>query len=124
MQYDLYGYVQDLDCPARVIEISLTHILTSIFGACFEWLATWLLFGYPSFHFDSNLVLNELLVPNVSELDIKVDSDSKENTKKRRMSVCKAWKQACSGGNIRKDDVKGIYDVSNEFDLHYPFFLE
>jgi len=59
------------------------------FGAIFEWLATWLLLGYPTFHFSLSKALDGL-----------------------RTHGIKGVAEGCSGGNMRHDEIRAIYDGS------------
>ncbi|KAF5390891.1 hypothetical protein D9757_004458 [Collybiopsis confluens] len=109
-----------------------------VFAAIFEWLATWLLVGYPTFHFDARLAMQKFkesvsaditngdgAMKQDKEGDQKKSNQTQDNDgqvarsytealalkiRKAESDVTVALKTACSGGNLKKEDVRGIYD--------------
>ncbi|KIK54154.1 hypothetical protein GYMLUDRAFT_63323 [Collybiopsis luxurians FD-317 M1] len=122
-----------------VSERRLAFDFYGTFAAIFEWVATWLLFGYPTFHFNARLAMQKLkefilAQTNGNREGKQVEDDQKGEDRakkgqeeesahskslteavalklrKAENDLTVALKMACSGGNIKKDDVKGIYD--------------
>ncbi|KAE9396333.1 hypothetical protein BT96DRAFT_941757 [Gymnopus androsaceus JB14] len=115
-----------------VAERRLAFDFYGTFAAIFEWFATWLLFGYPSFKFHWELFANEatwqvLGILSGNEAGMCKRSAEDGNPEGKRlletfaytgssrikatlMSVLLVAGMACAGGNVKKEDVKGIYN--------------
>ncbi|KAJ3748448.1 Caleosin related protein-domain-containing protein [Lentinula detonsa] len=89
---------------AAVAERRLAYDFYGIFAAIFEWLATWLLFGYPSFHFDFKLAFEK-----IRKLIFGKDRITADAAEWRKL-LADTLQKACSGGNVKKEDVKGLYN--------------
>ncbi|KAJ4471565.1 Caleosin related protein-domain-containing protein [Lentinula aciculospora] len=87
-----------------VAERRLAYDFYGMFAAVFEWLATWLLFGYSSFRFNIRLVFER-----ISHLFGAVGSEPADE-KEWKKSWTATLKMACSGGNIKKEDVEALYN--------------
>ncbi|KAJ3881912.1 Caleosin related protein-domain-containing protein [Lentinula edodes] len=91
-----------------VAQRRLAYDFYGMFAAIFEWFATWLLFGYPSFRFNSKLVLDEIF--GLFGTNGKAGTKGDDATKDAKEWVIDTLKAACSGGNVKKQDVVGLYD--------------
>ncbi|KAJ3730376.1 Caleosin related protein-domain-containing protein [Lentinula raphanica] len=87
-----------------VAERRLAYDFYGSFAAIFEWLATWILFGYPSFHFSIQIALQR-----TQELFSR-KAESFPDTLTWRTIFVDTFNAASSGGNVKKEDAKSLYD--------------